>query len=353
MTDATDNPKPADALWQYWFALKSDARSGKWEMLRHRLGAEPDHPLPAHPFVTEVFHTAANAGQTDIVETLLERGFALDAETLAETVKRLALGYTAKADGVLRVLISGAAAANAADAVISAAAKGRLDALTVLDAAGADVRAGDSGFFVALYSGHPAVMHYLYEKGAGLYHPAMIAAQYGRRSELPAEKAAIAIGVYHDLVAQDNESTAALYADAGGAPTHVTALREKLADENGNIFTRLQIAVRAGRMDDIRRAAEGDAVHSLQAQDFLSVDGRGQRAFDVIAAQGNIAALFDAALWYRAPQELEKLHIALGDFSAAAAVNLSALVADMHRHELQDISPAPEAFKLGRRGPKR
>jgi len=236
MTDDTDNPKPADALWQYWFALKSDARSGKWEMLRHRLGAEPDHPLPAHPFVTEVFHTAANAGQTDIVETLLERGFALDAETLAETVKRLALGYTAKADGVLRVLISGTAAANPADAVISAAAKGRLDALTVLDAAGADVRAGNSGFFVALYGGHSAVMNYLYEKGAGLYHPAMIAAQYGRRSELPAEKAAIAIGVYHDLVAQDNQGAAALYADAGGAPAHVTAL---LCEKNWQMKTEI------------------------------------------------------------------------------------------------------------------
>lgn len=353
MTDSPDDAKPADALWQYWFALKSDARTEKWEMLRHRLGAEPEHPLPAHPFVAEVFHSAANAGQTDIVETLLERGFTLDAETLAETVKRLALFYTAKADGVLRVLISGTVSADPAEAVIAAAAEGRLDALVVLDAAGADVRAGDTGFFIALYKAHPAVMHYLYEKGAGLYHPAVIAAQYGRRGELPAEKAGIALGVYRELVAQDNEPAAVLYKDAGGAPANISALRETLADLGGHFFTRLQVAVRAECWDDIRRAAQGDMSENLCAQDFLAVDGKGQRALDVVAAQGKLSALFDAALWYRAPQELEKIYTALADFRASTAVNMHALTADMHRRELEEISPAPEMFKLGRRGPKR
>ncbi|MDP2205733.1 MAG: hypothetical protein Q8K65_05445 [Alphaproteobacteria bacterium] len=351
MTDPVQNVKPADALWQYWFALKSDARTAKWETLRHRLGQEPEHPLPPHPFVTEVFHSAANAGQTDIVETLFERGFKLDSETLAETVKRLALHYTAVAEGVLRVLVKDAAA-QTDDAAITAAAKGRLDALVVLAAAGADVRAGNSGFFVALYSGQPAAMHYLYEKGAGLYHPAVIAAQYGRRGELPAEKAAIALGVYRDLVAQDNEAAGTLYKDAGGAPANIAALREKVADENGHLFTRLQLAVRAGQWDDIRRAAQGDTAQTLGADDFLTPDSKGLRAFDVLAAQGNMAALFDAAVWYRAPQEAAKLHSALADFRAEAAADLAAFTADMHRRELDDLAP-PESFQLARRTPKR
>lgn len=352
MTDPAQNPKPSDVLWQYWFALKSDARTAKWETLRHRLGQETDHPLPAHPFVTEVFHSAANAGQTDIIETLFDRGFKLDAETLAETVKRLALHYTATAEGVLRVLISGAPAAPADDAAIAAAAKGRLDALAVLDAAGADVRAGNGGFFVALYSGQPAAMNYLYEKGAELYHPAIIAAQYGRRSELPAEKASIALGVYRELVAQDNETAVTLYKDAGGAPVNTQALREKVADENGYLFTRLQLAVRSGHWGDIRRAALADDTQTLRADDFLTPDGKGLRAFDVLAAQGNMAALFDSALWYRAPQEAVKLHNALDDFRAVASVDFTALIADMHRRELDDLAP-PDSFQLTRRTPKR
>jgi len=350
MTDPAENAKPNDVLWQYWFALKSDARAAKWETLRHRLGQEPDHPLPPHPFVTEVFHSAANAGQSDIVETLFDRGFKLDAETLAETVKRLALHYTAAAQDVLRVLVKGAAGTD--DAAITAAAKGRLDALIALDAAGADVRAGNSSFFVALYSGQPAAMHYLFEKGAALYHPAIIAAQYGRRLELPAEKAAIAIGVYHDLVAQDNETAKVVYKDAGGGPSNIQALREKVADENGYLFTRLQLAVRAGQWDDIRRAALEDTAQTLRADDFLTPDGKGLRSFDMMAAQGNLAALFDAAVWYRAPQEAAKLQAALADFRAEAAADFTALTAGMHRRELDDLA-APESFQLARRKPKR
>jgi len=352
MTEPAPSPKPTDALWQYWFALKSDARTAKWETLRHRLGQEPEQPLPAHPFVSEVFHSAANAGQTDIIETLFDRGFKLDSETLSETVKRLALHYTAAADGVLRVLVKAAPPGTADDATITAAAKGRLDALAVLDAAGADVRAGNSSFFVALYSGQPAAMHYLYEKGAALYHPSVIAAQYGRRGELPAEKASIALGVYRELVAQDNETASALYKDAGGAPANIAALREKVADENGHLFTRLQLAVRSGNWPDIRRAAQSENAATLQADDFLTPDGKGLRAFDLLAAQGNMTALFDSALWYRAPQEAAKLHTALADFRAAASVDFTALIADMHRRELDDLAP-PESFQLTRRTPKR
>ncbi|MBW7909668.1 MAG: hypothetical protein H3C49_00090 [Alphaproteobacteria bacterium] len=350
MDAGNDNqPQNPDALWKYWFDLKTAARAKQWDVLRHQLAYAPDKPLAAHPFVTETFHAAANAGQDDILETLFERGFSLDAETLGETIKRVAIHYTADAPGIVRAIRAHKPEASVDDAVCTAAAKGRLDALQALDAAGADVRAGDSGFFVALYSAQPAVMHFLHEKGAQLYHPAMIAAQYGRRGELPAEKSAIAIDVYHELLAADNEAAAVLYAASGPAPKNVTELRENVAGEGAQMFTRLQLAVRAGRWDDVLGAAKADTKQNLQADDFLMPDGGGQRAFDVLAAQGKLSSLFDAALWYRAPQEIEKIYAVTADFRAAAVCDFPALVAGMHRAQIDDIAPAADSFRLTRR----
>lgn len=350
MTDTPDQ-KPADALWQYWFSLKTSARTGQWDVLRHQMAYEPDHPLPVHPFLIDVFHAAANEGQSDIVETLFERGFALDAETLRETLTRLAIHHTEKSGDVLRVLVKNGAETE--DAAISAAAKGRLDSLHALDAAGADVRAGNSGFFIALYSGQPAVMNYLHEKGAAIYHPAVIAAQYGRKKELPAEKANIALDVYRSLVGLDNLDYTALHAAAGGAPEKISALREQVSNADGLVFTRLQIAVRAGKWDDIRAAVQNDKTDVLRADDFLMPDAAGLRPFDMAAAQGALDKLFDPAIWYRVPQEMKKLHQALSDIRAENVVNLENLVADMHRREIGDILPAAQSFRLARRaGPR-
>lgn len=350
MTAGNDNqPQNPDALWKYWFDLKSSARTGQWEILRHQLAYEPEKPLPAHPFTIEVFHAAVNAGQSDILETLFERGFSLDAETLGETIKRAALFYADSAASVVRAIRTHKPDAPTDDAAIAAAAKGRLDALRALADAGADVRAGNSAFFVALYSGQPAAMHYLHEKGANLYHPAMIAAQYGRRGELPAEKAAIAIAVYHDLLAADNEGVAFLYAASGSPPANITDLRENVAGDADGVYTRLQLAVRAGQWGDVLSAVKADKSQTLRADDFLAVDAGGQRAFDILAAQGKLAALFDSALWYRAPQEAEKLYAATEDFRAKGACDFTALVADMHRHEIADLTPPADSFRLARR----
>lgn len=350
MTDQPDtSPKSGDALWQYWFSLKTDARARSWETLRQRLAYEPDHQLPAHPFVTEVFHAAANAGVSDIVETLFERGFSQDPETLAETTKRLAMYHTAAAGDVIRFLLAPPQSADPTDAIYAASAAGRIDALETLADAGADIRAGNSAFFLALYKGHPAAMHYLYEKGADLYHPAMLAAQYGRKGELPAEKASVTLSVYRDLVDMHNQPQADLYA-AAGAAQNVAALREKISDEDGNIYTRLQLAVRAGKWDDVKNAAMQDKTATLGAQDFLTEDGKGLSAFQLMAARGNLADVFDASIWYRAPREVMQLDEKLQDFRAAGSVNLAALTAEMQRMELRDIAPVPHQFRLKPRG---
>lgn len=352
MNDQPDNsPKNADSQWHYWFSLKTDALAGRWEVLRQRLGQEPEYQLPAHPFTNEVFHAAANAGETDIIETLFERGFTKDQETLSETIKRLAIYYADKSADVIRLLLPPLQEGDPTDAIYAASAAGRIDSLKALDAAGADIRAGDSAFFLALYKGHVATMNYLYEKGAGLYHPSMLAAQYGRRGELPAENASITLAVYRDLVDIDNKPQSDLYA-AAGKPRSIDDLREKISDENGLMYTRLQLAIRAGQWEDVRAAALADKSKMLCADDFLAADATGLRAFDMMAARGTLAQVFDAALWYRNPQEAWTLQESLKDFRAADAVNIPALRAEMQRHELRDIAPRPDDFRLKPRSRK-
>lgn len=354
MTAQEPTPQNPDTLWHYWFDLKTAAKGRKWEVLRHKLAYEPDKPLTAHPFVAEVFHAAADAGESDILETLFERGFTVDPEDAEKTLTRLAMHHTAGAAGSVRAIRAHMPAVDTAPAVCAAAAAGRLDALRALDAAGVDIRSGDSAFFLALYKGHPAAMNYLYEKGAGLYHPAVIAAQYDRRGELPPEKADIALGVYHDLVAMNNAFAADIYKAAGGPPQNVNALREIVADADGRPFTRLQLAVRAGRWDDIARAARQDkSGDRLNAADFLASGGDGLRALDVLAAAGGLAGLFDAALWYRAPEEAAKLHKEIETYRAYSVCDFPRFTAAMQRLTLEDFAPDAGAFRLARRkGPK-
>lgn len=352
MTNQPENtPKSGDDQWHYWFNLKTDALAGRWELLRQRLGQEPEYQLPSHPFTNDVFHAAANAGETDIIETLFERGFTKDEETLAETIKRLAIYHADKSADVIRLLLPPLRAGDPTDAIYAAAAAGRIDSLKTLDEAGVDVRAGDTAFFLALYKGHVATMNYLYDKGAGLYHPAVLAAQYGRRGELPAENASITLGVYRDLVDIDNQPQAELYA-AAGKPRNIADLRENISDEQGHVYTRLQLAIRAGQWADVREAAAADKTQTLTADDFLTKDGRGQRAIDMMAARGKLTDVFDAAIWYRNPQEVWALHGTLRDIRAEKSVNTDALMADMQRHELRDIAPTPDAFRLKPRARK-
>lgn len=352
MTDSSDNsPKSGDALWQYWFSLKTDARARSWETLRHRLAYEPDHQLPAHPFVTEVFHAAANAGVADIVQTLFERGFSQDQESLADTTKRLAMYHAATAGDVVKFLVAPPQSADPTDAIYASAAAGRIDSLQMLADAGVDVRAGFSALFLAFYKGHPAAMHFLYEQGAELYHPSMLAAQYGRHKELPQEKAAIAIRVYHDLVDIDNQPQADLYAAAGRA-RNIADLRENISDQDGKIYTRLQLSIRAGKWDDVKNAAAQDKTDTLRAADFLIEDGKGQPALYMLAARGKLQDVFDAAIWYRAPREVDQLKEKLTDIRAPDVLNASALTAAMQRLELQDIVPSPENFRLKPRSRK-
>jgi len=331
----SDN-RQADDLWRTWFDMKSAAATKNWGKVESLLAASADQQMTAHPFLSEVFHGAANAGQENIVKTLYSRGFSLDAETRAETVKRLAVYYHESAAPVMMFLIKDQAT-DASDAVCWAAHAGRLDVLQTLEECGADVLSGASSFHLALYGGHPHVMNYLHEKKANLYHPALIAAGYGRKHELPPTHADIAIQVYRDLLVQENDHWAICYAEAGGAQQTLDQFRCVPNALGRAPMSYIHLAVRAGKFSDVVKAAMNEKQNPLQATDLLIEDYKGVSALMVMAARGELEAVFDPKLWQGRTEEVVKLHGALKTFKAEKALDLQAFSAEMTRYGLRKM----------------
>ena len=329
----SDNTQ-ANELWQAWFDMKAAARTKKWDVVQTMLAENTEQQMTAHPFLAEVFHSAANAGQANIVKTLFTRGFSLDAETRAETLKRLATYYHSDAAAVMSFLIK-EQSTDSSDAVCWAAAHGRLDVLQTLENSGADVLSGASSFHLALYGGHPEVMHYLHEKQADLYHPALIAAGYGRRQELPTGQADTTIQVYRDLLTQENDHWAICYAEAGGAQKTLSQFR-CVPNELGRApMSYLHLAVRAGKFSDVVSVALHEKQNPLRAEDFLVEDYKGVSALMVMTARGELDAVFDPKLWQGRSEEILKLHDGLKKYKAEKALDLQAFSAEITRYGLR------------------
>lgn len=346
----TATPDNASDLWRYWFDLKAKARTGNWDGVLKQLADTPDVQITAHPFVTEVFHTAATQGKTDVIAALFTRGLRLDAETLAETVTRLAKSNPEKTSGVLAHLIR-VQHADANDAVCHVASKGRLDAMRVLEGAGANVLAGSSAFFLALYGGHPAMMSYLYEKGANLYHPNMIAAHYGRAGELPESNRRIAQQVHRDLVDMDNESWAECYRESGGKADSMESFRYVPNALGRAPVSRLQLAVRADCFADVAAVALAEKENPLTAADFLQTDHKGVCPLDILAVRGQLAQVFDVRLWHDRPAEAETLRHALKTYRAEKVIDPHTFSAAVTHFRLRQARPAAGRFTLKRRAP--
>lgn len=325
--------KAADHLWHLWFDIRAAARAKDWGKMQDIFARNADIQLTSHPFLTEAFHGLANENQAALVKTMFDRGFKADDETLSETVSRLARYYHPQAAEVMSYLIREQSADTAA-AVGYAAAHGHLDVLKTIDAAGGDVRAGNGGFFLALYGGHPDVMRYLYEKGADLYHPNMIAAGYGRNHEIPDDRRHAALETYRALVARDNEVWAACYAECGGAAKSMDEFRHVPNAMGRTPMNRLQLAVRADRFADVAAVANTPPVFALRAKDLLAEDYKGVSPLMVMAARGQLAAVFDPKIWVGRPGEVAVLRDALKKMRAEKTIDLDAFAAEMDRYRL-------------------
>lgn len=341
--------KEADQLWQLWFDIRTAARTKNWDKLHDILDRNADIQLTSHPFLGEAFQALANANQATLVKAMFERGFKADDETLSDTVNRLARYYHPQAADVMAYLIA-EQAADPVDAVYFAASHGKLAVLQTIDAAGGDVRAGNSAFFLALYGGHPAVMHYLYEKGADIYHPNMIAAGYGRNKEIPESQRRIALDTYRDLIELDNITWAECYVEAGGAAQDMEEFR-KVPNALGRApMNRLQLAVRADRFEDVAAVAATPAAFALRAKDLLIEDFKGVSPLMVMAARGKLGTVFDPKIWSGRPEEVVELHAALKNMRAEKTIDLEAFSAEMDRYRLKQARKNAPRLTLKPRG---
>jgi hypothetical protein len=328
--------KEAGNLWQLWFDIRTAARAQNWEKFQNILDKHADIQMTAHPFLTESFQALANANQTALVKSMFTRGFKADAETLSDTANRLARYYHPQSADVMAYLIA-EQGVDPKEAVYFAASQGKLAVLQTIESAGGDIRAGNSAFFLALYGGHPAVMHYLYEKGADIYHPNMIAAGYGRNAEIPEAQRRIALDTYRELVDLDNQAWAECYAESGGAAEDIDAFR-KVPNALGRApMSRLQLAVRADKFEDVVAVAAADkaAMFPLSAKDLLIEDFKGVSPLMVMAARGKLKDVFDPKLWSGRPEEVQVLHDALKNMRAEKTIDLQAFSAEMDRYRLK------------------
>lgn len=341
--------KEADTLWQLWFDLRNATRQKDFDKFTALLDENADQQLTSHPFLTESFHALANDGQAGLVKAMFDRGYKTDSETLADTIKRLAMYHHPKAAEVMQYLVAEQAADTQA-AVYWAASHGRLDVLQTIDAAGGDVLAGDSGFFLALYGGHPAVMHYLFEKGADIYHPNMIAACYGRTHEIPETHRQTALQTYRDLVDMDNAPWAECYAESGVAAESMEAFRLVPNAMGRTPMNRLQLAVRAGKFADVVSVAEIPKAFALCAKDFLTEDYKGVTPLMVMAARGKLSEVFNPEVWQHRPEEVQILHDALKKMRAEKTIDLPGFAAEMDRARLRAARKNAARLQLKPRG---
>ena len=341
--------KEADTLWQRWFDMRSAARAKNWTKFQNILDQNTDIQLTSHPFLSEAFQTLANENQPALVKAMFDRGFKADSETLADTVNRLARYYHPKSAEVMTYLIA-EQGAKPEEAVYFSAAHGKLDVLQTIDAAGGDVRAGNSAFFLALYGGQSAVMHYLYEKGADIYHPNMIAAGYDRNKEIPEAQRKIALETYRGLVDLDNKIWAECYAEAGGAAESMEAFRHVPNALGRAPMNRLQLAVRADKFEDVAAVADKPAAFALRAQDLLVEDFKGVSPLMIMAARGKLDDVFEPKLWAGRAEEVKELHHALKSLRAEKTVDLEAFSAEMDRYRLKQAQKNAPRLTLKPRG---
>lgn len=341
--------KDADMMFQLWFDLRNAARQKDFDKFSALLDKNADQQLTSHPFLTECFYALANEGNAALLKTMFDRGYKADPETLAETLKQLAKYHYPKAAEAMAYLVAGQAA-DTQETVYWAAAHGRLDVLQTIDAAGGDVRAGDSGFFLALYGGHPAVMNYLFEKGADIYHPNMIAACYGRTHEIPETHRKTALQTYRDLVEMDNATWAECYAEAGGAADTMSAFRLVPNALGRAPMSLLQLAVRADKFADVVAVAEIPKAFPLTAQDLLTEDFKGVTPLMIMAARGKLGEVFDPNLWQHRPEEVQVLHDALKKMRAEKTIDLPGFAAEMDRARLRTARQKAPRLQLKPRG---
>lgn len=325
-------PAQQDREWHLAQRAEALAKSAAWDDLRQLLTENADCRLGNSHFMENAFNFAAKAGQSDLVALIVSRGFTVPDHGGAWLLQSLAI-YGQAADPGIKEVITFLVREKHADpesAIRALAARSeRTEMMEVFRQAGADIQDGASSFFLALYEKRPQMMAYLYDHGADLYHPEVVAAQYGRRNQVRDE----ALEAYRGLLEKDRMKAAALYAETGPAMDSGSFKEPAM----------LLLAARAGKFFDVLAALQ-ERAQPLTAQDIVHGENGAPPVLAVLAARGELEALFDPAHWQGRGDVVRELHAALGGYRAEQAISLDSYAAAAARRQLRVLS-APRRNK--------
>jgi hypothetical protein len=332
-----------DDAWQFIFDLDSLSENGLWADMRARIAAFTGD-IPFHDFSENAFRRAAAEGKTDIAGTMLSRGFFPPEDAGAALLLYLAERSPVRAAGVIGLLLG--KGYDASGAIYAIAEHGAPETMEAFKKHGCDILSGGA-FALSLHAGNAPMMRCLYNAGADLYAPAVVAGLYGgietyqsaNRDHVAGSPAA-ARAAYAALRDEDAMMWRRFFAATAPDVPSLDGFRAVPAGVARQEMTLMQIAARAGCCGDIVTAALRDEANPLTADDALRTDAGGASVLSILAARGEAEKLFDARLWWKRPGDAALLHAALKKIGADDVADPAAFAADIQRQRLRNLARA-------------
>lgn len=318
-----------DNAMAYWYHLRALARAGNWDGMRKALADNAAFGLGGHDTLDSAFVFAAREGQVDILDAMYKQGFVQLPEDAEESLETLGRHSMPQAVPAIAYLVNDRHVSP--EKMLNAlAVKGDAKGLEALEAAGVNIFASSSVFFLAFFCAKGEAMEFLFEKGAALYHPTNIKGLYKRKSE-PGEAG---LAAFAKLVASDQAAGETALQSLGQQPRTLAECREPCLDERGRKTTVMHLQARAGFFS--RTVAMGlaeDAVPSpnpLEASDLFKKDAQGQTVLSILAARRELPLVLDPALWRRRQEEAMKVIDGLRDLDASEALDVEKFTQALH-----------------------
>ena len=341
-----------DDVWDFVFGIDRLGALGEWDEMRRDL-EKFKGDIPYHHYSEKAFRNAAEAGRTDILELMLAKKFPLSADDGAELIGALAADHLPDGESAIAFLLQRGFRGD--KAVFGVAAAGAPATMELLNRHGCDILMGGDAFPLALHAGNTGMMKYLYDQGADIYTPACVKGLYGgienyqaRNPDHVAGPAEPARKFHESLCDFDAGRWTAFYgAAAGPSPSleEFRAVPDGVADRG---ITLLQLAARAGFIETVIDAALRESKNPLAADDLLRPSESGASALSVLAARGDAHKIFDARLWWRRPEEAEKLRGALTGWNAGGVLDPAAFAAELQRQRLKESAGSAPRLKIPR-----
>ena len=335
--------------WDFLFKLERHSGQKDWHAVRSDL-ANFKGDLPYHNFSDATFRAAAREGQIDILETMAAKNFRLPDDDAESLIGDLAVRHLPKAGDAIRFLLDHGCKGD--QAVTGVAETGSAEMMEMLDRHGCNILLDGAAFELALHAGNAGVMKYLYDHGADIYTPAVVKGLHGGIEDWQKKYRDHAVGTpklartFHEALCHtDALRWEAYYFSVAPETPSLEDLRSRPDGVADKGITLLQLAARAGQIDGVFDSAARASRSFLTADDLLQSCEGGSSALTVLAARGEAHKIFDARLWWRSPEQPQKLYDSLKTLGVDAAVDPASFAAELQRYRLRISSPSAPRLK--------